>query len=76
MSEPTSAELAELDQLRAGAEANLDRKIAIVRELFVAQGESTGTDAVVDLVARGSDAAVRGALTLCLIRLARQAASS
>lgn len=68
----TPAELAELDQLRAGAEQELDQKIDVVRELFATYDDDTATGIVNQLVAGSGDTLVRGALILSLIRLAKQ----
>lgn len=72
MPDPTPAELAELDQARAGAEEELDRTLAALREVFAAEGEDVATLAVVEMVARATVSAARGGLVLCLVRLAKQ----
>lgn len=69
----TPAEVAELDQLRAGAEAELDDKIEIVRELFATHDEDTANDILIALVGSASDGLVRGGFALALTRLARGA---
>lgn len=72
MSKLTPAELAELDQLRAGADSELDDKVTIVRDLIAAYGEVTATGILNELVRKSSDALIRGGFVLALIRLATQ----